>query len=343
VLTEQHQIPEEDPGAELEETDARTRAEAYLLKSFGVDVASGWELKESRADKRPKRTDWTFEWEDASHVRRQVVVAGDTPSQSSTYLKVPEEFVRHREQVGAVKGFLLGARVVAILLAVSVGIALTVIQFRARLVRWRLVAIAGGLMAVVFAVNIVNTYATASRAYDTSIPWPLFAVGLGVTPLIGAAAVGLFGGLTVGVAVSLYPVASLRGHLRDALAGALAFQATLLLVRSLRDWVDVQWIAAVLPRAMMPPGELDTYSATLALLLPWLTSTALGVCLLAMMAYVQQRWLQPAWARAGRHRARRAGALADGSQDRPRVAGGRRVRRRVARRLVARRDEILAR
>jgi hypothetical protein len=119
--------------------------------------------------------------------------------------------------------------------------------------------------------------------------------------MIGAAAVGLFGGLLVGVAASLYPghVAPFRGHVKDAIAGALAFEATILLSRSLHRWVDSHWLAAALPRAVSPPADLDTYCATLAVLLPWLTTTALGVCLLAVMAHVQQRWLNPGWARAG--------------------------------------------
>ena len=96
ILTEHHLLPAEAPGADLSEADARAKAEAYL-HVFGVDVAAGgWDPKEAKADKRPKRTDWTFEWEDADHVRRQVVVAGDTPTECSTYLKIPEEFSRNR-------------------------------------------------------------------------------------------------------------------------------------------------------------------------------------------------------------------------------------------------------
>jgi hypothetical protein len=77
----------------------------------------------------------------------------------------------------------------------------------------------------------------------------------------------------------------------------LAFEAVIVLSRTFHRFVESHWIAAALPGAVSPPPELNTYSATLALLLPWVTATVLGTCMLALFAHVQRRWLQPAWTR----------------------------------------------
>ena len=57
-----HTLDEKAPGANLSKEEAQARAEAYLRDRKGVNLAD-WNLVETHTDKKPARTDHTFEWE----------------------------------------------------------------------------------------------------------------------------------------------------------------------------------------------------------------------------------------------------------------------------------------
>ena len=95
-----HTLDEKAPGANLSKEEALARAEAYLRDQKKVDL-SAWNLVETHTDKKPARTDHTFEWEQkaaldpasgqqGAHIRMQLQVQGDEVSGYRIFIKIPE-------------------------------------------------------------------------------------------------------------------------------------------------------------------------------------------------------------------------------------------------------------
>jgi hypothetical protein len=104
-----HTLDEKAAGANLSKEEAQARAEVFLRDKKGVNLAE-WNLVDTRTDKKPARTDHTFEWEQKSaldatagqpstegaHIRMQLQVQGDEVSGYRIFIKIPEAW-RDRE------------------------------------------------------------------------------------------------------------------------------------------------------------------------------------------------------------------------------------------------------
>ncbi|MFK8182449.1 MAG: GNAT family N-acetyltransferase [Phormidesmis sp.] len=98
-----HTIPEAEPGANLNEDDARAIAKRYLQDERGWNLAD-WELVDASTTQRPARTDSNFNWKRQNldqafdigdaELRLSVGVQGDRIGAYGYWLKVPEAFSR---------------------------------------------------------------------------------------------------------------------------------------------------------------------------------------------------------------------------------------------------------
>ncbi|HXR09867.1 MAG TPA: CPBP family intramembrane glutamic endopeptidase, partial [Candidatus Acidoferrales bacterium] len=98
-----HTLDEKAAGANLSKEEAQARAEVFLRDRKGVNLAD-WNLVETHTDKKPARTDHTFEWEQkialdapagqpaaaGAHARMQLQVQGDEVSGYRIFIKIPE-------------------------------------------------------------------------------------------------------------------------------------------------------------------------------------------------------------------------------------------------------------
>jgi GNAT superfamily N-acetyltransferase len=96
-----HTIPEEAPGADLAQDEARVLAETFLTQDQGW-VLANWEAVAASSEERPGgRTDHHFDWRQRdfsvgeSELRLSVDVQGDRVGSYDYWLKVPEAFQRH--------------------------------------------------------------------------------------------------------------------------------------------------------------------------------------------------------------------------------------------------------
>lgn len=98
VVSFGHILPEDSPGADLEQDEAILIAESFLL-SQNVNL-SDYDLIVYSSEKREARTDHFFEWEKKNYtigeatLRLQVDVYGDKVGYYEKYLKIPEEILR---------------------------------------------------------------------------------------------------------------------------------------------------------------------------------------------------------------------------------------------------------
>ena len=98
-----HTLDEKAPGANLSKEEAQALSELFLRGNKGVDLAD-WNLVETHSDKKPARTDHSFEWEQkvaldaapgqpaaaGAHIRMQLQVQGGEVSGYRIFIKIPE-------------------------------------------------------------------------------------------------------------------------------------------------------------------------------------------------------------------------------------------------------------
>ena len=187
-----HLLDEKAPGANLSPDEARGVAERFLFRQ-GIPV-SRYRLVDSQQEKRDRRTDHTFVWEDPgvaigeARARVSVEIAGDEVAMWRRFLKLPEEWVRDFQRP-RVRNFLLPALIGA--LAVPL-----VIVFLRRLsghrYHWRAYLIATAAAFLVATLSAANTWLPMLARYDSATPFDSFRaqllIGRAITVLLVSAA-----------------------------------------------------------------------------------------------------------------------------------------------------------
>ena len=238
VLSFEHTIPEDRPGADIASERARVIAVAFA-SAMGWDLGA-MDLKESSSEKMKARRDHTLVWEarpgdprnvDEAHFRVTVEVAGDQVVALRSAWKIPEDYARARSRRNALSIALFTLRIAFGSLLGGAGLWLLIQRIRKGLVNWRpaiRLAIPVTLLAL---LGQLLTIQLAFKAYDSAVPLLTFKA----TMLIGVAISLIFSFLMYiamsGLLTSFYPesLASLRAAGRKS-CGADAVVATLLAI-----------------------------------------------------------------------------------------------------------------
>lgn len=291
-----HHLAEEAPGADLDTLSARAVAEAQL-RAAGLDPAS-FVLKEASSEKLPRRRDHWYTYEaaagdrrnlDDSRFRCQVHVAGAEPAGLRRFVKLPEEWLREREEDTLWRTALRWVPIAAAIAAALHLLWLLIGRIRTGELGWRWPLCIGGAGSALFLAEVLNQLPTLFADYPTEIAPGMFTL----IRAIGVAIVALLAGLLVagGVAgaAGLFPggLERLAPHrllpqLRDAVLLSGLAVAGSLAVRRLAALV-----AAAVPEAAPPPvpsiPDVDAFwpavgglagAATSALLLPVMAAVA---------------------------------------------------------------------
>ena len=207
-----HLVEEEAAGADLSEEEARAVAEAHL-REFGVD-AGEFELVESSSEKMKARRDHNFVWEaldgdprnlDQSHYRIEVDVIGDEASGFRRFVKLPEEWLREREESTTLKAVMSGLQIVVIVAVVLHLIWLMVRQMRSQALGWRKPVTLGLIAGALFLIGYLNSLPAFYAGYSTAMTTTIFTIMQVVGAVLGLIAVGLGVVCYLGLADSLYP------------------------------------------------------------------------------------------------------------------------------------------
>jgi membrane protease YdiL (CAAX protease family) len=128
----EHTLEEKEPGAKLEVTAAQRLAEEALSRELNAPPGKV-RLVQTESEERPARTDHTFTWEREDlrvgdgALRHYVTIKGDSVGAYGSYLKVPESYIRQREEKTAWYS-LKTAGLVLLVLAVILARAVTFIR-----------------------------------------------------------------------------------------------------------------------------------------------------------------------------------------------------------------------
>jgi hypothetical protein len=231
-----HLVEEAAPGASLTQDSARGLAERFLRsRGWSLDAFS---LVEASSEKKDKRTDHHFTWEQkgstvewrgggtaagSGSVRVGVDVVGDRIGAYRHFLKVPEQFSRNLQQTQSVGGVVaLGALLLTfVLVLAAMGIAIA--RQKRGDVRWGAALALAALTGVLGLGAGATMWPTVKFTYGTEMQWSAYVVLTLLAGLFLAAVYGLWTLFTVAAGESLgretFP-GSLAG-LTDAARGRL--------------------------------------------------------------------------------------------------------------------------
>jgi membrane protease YdiL (CAAX protease family) len=268
-----HNVEEAAPGASLTKEDALARAQEFLRTSKNINL-SQWTLVEATSEKKPKRLDHKLIWQEnrpldqtqsataadpANHAfeRMQLLVVGDEPTSYRSFIKIPDEWKRQREQQSVTRtifNFLP--------LLLMIGFGGTVLVFFLREIKsdlmkevpWRRFALWGMYEVVAFILIFAfgNRIAQAFTQYPTAISLKNFLGGLGISFLVGT--FFFLGAIVVLFAMTWFFLRQAlpdndfpgwsgmtKNYYRDALLIGAGGTAALIALRRISDWVSTHW------------------------------------------------------------------------------------------------------
>jgi len=275
VYTVHHQLPEEAAGADLGEEDARHLAEDHM-RTHGLDPMD-FTLKESSSEKLPNRRDHLFVWEAATGDRRnleessfrcEVHIAGDGAASLRRFVKLPEDWLREREEGSIWRTALRWAPILTIVTATIHLLWLLISRIRSGELTWRRPLWIGAAGTVLFAINAANGLPTFFAAYPTEIPLGVFTLIQGVGLVIVALVIGLVIAGGAGLAESMFPgslsrmsPATLAPQIKDALLLAGLAVAGSLAADRWSDVLMLAWPQAVVPGSPSVPDVDSLFPA----------------------------------------------------------------------------------
>jgi membrane protease YdiL (CAAX protease family) len=268
-----HDVAEAAAGASLTKEDALAKAQEFLRTSKNIDL-SQWTLVEATSEKKPKRLDHKLIWQEnrpldgtqsataadpANHAfeRMQLLVVGDEPTSYRTFVKIPDEWKRRREQQSVTRtifNFLP--------LLLMIGFAGTVLVFFLREIKsdlmkevpWKRFALWGlyGVVAFMLVFAYGNGIAQRLSQYSTAMPLKFFFGALGIGFLVGLFVV--LGGIVVLFAMTWFFLRQAfsdndfpgwrgmtKNYYRDALLIGAGGTAALIALRHISDWASTHW------------------------------------------------------------------------------------------------------
>lgn len=263
VYSVRHQLPEDAPGADLSEAEARKLATDQLL-AHGLEPKD-FDLQESSSEKLPNRRDHWFVWEalpgdprnlEESTFRCEVHIAGDRPAGLRRYTKLPEQWLREREEGSIWRTILRWVPILTIIVIALHLLWLVISRIRAGELSWTRPLWIGAACTSIFFVGITNGLPTFFAAYTTEIPLAIFTLTQTVIILFGALILGVAVAGSVGLAESMFPgtvsklsSTSLVPQFKDGvLLAGLAVAGGLAVDR----WMEV--LMQLWPEAAVPAG-----------------------------------------------------------------------------------------
>jgi membrane protease YdiL (CAAX protease family) len=269
-----HDVEEAAPGASLSKEDALAKAQEFLRRNKNIDL-SQWTLVEATSEKKPKRLDHKLMWQEnqpldqtqnaataANHAfeRMQLLVVGDEPTSYRTFIKIPDQWKRQREEQSVARTIFA---LLPLLLAIGFGGMVLVFFLREiksdlmREVPWRRFALWGmyGVVAYILIFAFGNRIAQALTQYSTAMPLKFVLGALGIGFLVGT--FFFLGAIVLVFAMAWFFLRQAfadkdfpgwrgmtKNYYRDALLIGAGGTAAMIALRRFSDWVSLHWPTA---------------------------------------------------------------------------------------------------
>ncbi len=317
-----HTLDEKAPGENLSREDALARAETYLRGQKNMDL-SGWNLVDTHADKKPARTDYTFEWEQiaaldsaagqqGAHIRVQIQVLGDEVSSYRVFIKIPEAW---RDAESRTTGAQL-AQTFGRAIAIGVVLLAVLVIFLRNLkhpgiarVPWRRFTLWSMWMLAAAVVIFINRFPQLMGNYTTTTPLAMYFAILSISMLFAvalyfAAAVLLLGlswfFLERAFGPGLIPDWSgmKASYYRDALAVAILGSVAVMGFNRL-PLLFARWPLLRHTLGFSVPDGLDLLSPAAGAAASSIAASFLTAGIVGLAAGLIAIYVRPVWMRAG--------------------------------------------
>ena len=268
-----HLLPEEAPGADLDEEQAAAIAIGHL-QAFAIDPDK-LDLKESSSEKLPARRDHRFVFEAAAgdprnidelRYRVRVDIAGDQASNILRFLKIPEAWRRQREENTTVQSTLTGLLAILVVAAFLYSLWRLVHQVRKKELHWPPLIKIATIGMFFFLLSYLNGLSTYYQGYDTQLTLMIFTITQLFAAISGSLGVGLLLAGALGLVTGLYPDWPDRLHaagripeMRDALIGVGLFLVIGQSWGHLRGYISAQFITHDPAPSFSLPSGLDSF------------------------------------------------------------------------------------
>lgn len=297
VFRVDHLLDENARGANLDPAAARRAAEHYLREFQGLDV-SRLRLVDEQQEKRDRRTDYSFVWEDASRqiggakARVALTLVGDEPSQFRRFWKLPEEWVREFEKPRIQKILIpgLGGALLVPLLLIFV----RRLGGRQHVLHWRCYSGAALAMAVLALGESAVGWRQQLVRYDTAVPLDSYLLQSALTEAAAAlvvAAAAFLGALAFDVFRQAWEGRRSMTAIRPMLAVGIS-------VLTGGAALFLQWLTSVAPgprfslRLWDLPG-VDAVFPAIVVLYRAAVTAVLIVCIAGVVGFFAVRYLRP--------------------------------------------------
>jgi membrane protease YdiL (CAAX protease family) len=268
-----HGLAEAAAGASLSKEDALAKAQEFLRTNKNIEL-SQWTLVEATSEKKPHRLDHKMIWQEnqpldetqsataadlANHAfeRMQLLVMGDEVTSYRTFIKIPDEWRRQREEQSVARTIFT-----FLPLLLMIGFGGTVLVFFLREIKsdlmrevpWRRFALWGlcGVVAYILIFAFGNRIAQALTQYSTAMPLKFVFGALGIGFLVGT--FFFLGAIVLVFAMAWFSLRQAfadkdfpgwrgmaKNYYRDALLIGAGGTATLIALRRVSDWVSAHW------------------------------------------------------------------------------------------------------
>lgn len=301
-----HILDEKANGENLSAAEARELAENYLKSEKGYDL-SKYKLVENKAEKKAKRTDYRLVFEEKDYkvkdatFRTSVVIQGSEVSGYLTYLKLPETWLREKNQTTTLD-FISGAfLILAVMLLGGFCFRTFLVLSRDKQINFRnayKIAAVATAFTLISTLNIITTF---SKNYDTAIPFSSYVIqsvlgvlfSLVVTFFIVAMIVGMFLALWKQHIGRLFPEGEKEqaAYVKDAMIAGYsvplivtAVSSIIVYILTAKDLLKTIGMFDAFP-------QVDSYLPFVAVLSEFPIAVA-GACFIGIAALVLKRYLR---------------------------------------------------
>ncbi len=282
-----HRLAEDAPGAVLEEAEGRAVALATVEERYDL---SADDLEEVSADSSqlPERRDWTFVFKEPAgfpmetgEARIVVNIAGDEVVSSGRFVHTPEEWERaYRSKRGVTQVIQIASVVLLILLYLAGGV-MAIVRWSRHRFATATFAVFFGVLAGLGAIQLLNSFRTATAQFQTAQPFKLQAGILVIGGLIVMTAIAAVSALLIGLAHRMLPEqpgtgtgpSIAAGFGLGAILAAIGAVGTQLVPSPMPSWPSLGSAGDLLPSLGAAIGPISS----------WITGTALF--LLAVVAF----------------------------------------------------------
>ena len=312
VVAFRHALPDDAPGPNLSQAQALTITSSFL-KGRGYDLTQ-YELKETKSEQPKQRRDTEFIWESRSmtpgavgdaRVRVEAGVLGNKIGTWKQSVKLPEDWVRNREERNIYSIFVFSAQSL-FLIAVfgsAIGILITA-TFRGQ-VNWKLAAKLGGAGMLIELIRALNALPELWFDYDNRVEPRIHILDMAVGHAMQVIGIGLAVTLAVGLILACYP--SVQAILRKKSLNTWGKDAVVAAVAALGGYLVLDWIFAQLhyrtsPLGLVPalahPDDLGSYLPLISYVRDVVLSALFFSTVVAVGVYIWTRAEGQPWRRS---------------------------------------------